>query len=136
MKVELQFPGRRAPEPQERIPKLTALLVLGHCFEQTITRGLVKDYAAIGRLTGLSRARVTQIANLTLLSPAIQETILSADRTCRLTWIPERVFRSLLLHPDWEEQRRFLSKLRPGAAHSSDSPHAAGRPPLGGKTAR
>jgi len=112
VKVELHFPGpRRALTAQDRLPKLTILLVLGHAFEQLIARGLVKDYTAIGRLTGLSRARVTQIANLTLLAPPIQEEILAADRRGRLHTIPERLFRSVLVHSDWSEQRRLLTQL-------------------------
>ncbi len=112
MKVDLYFPEPpRALPLQDRLPKLTVLLVLGHAFEQLIARGLVKDYTAIGRITGLSRARVTQIANLTLLAPPIQEEILATDRSGRLHTIPERLFRSLLVHSDWSEQRRLLSKL-------------------------
>jgi len=34
------------------------------------------DYAEIAHLTGLTRARVTQITNLTLLAPEIQEVLL------------------------------------------------------------
>lgn len=59
-----------------RIPKISRLLVLGHHFEMLIREGVVKNYAEIGRQTGLSRARVTQIANLTLLAPEIQEVML------------------------------------------------------------
>ena len=56
------------------VPKITRLLVLGHHFERLVRDGVVKDYAEIARLT---RARVTQIVNLTLLAPEIQEAILA-----------------------------------------------------------
>ena len=63
--------------PSEDVPKVTRLLVLGHYFERLVRDGKVKNYAEIARLTGLSRARVTQIVNLTLLAPEIQEAILA-----------------------------------------------------------
>jgi hypothetical protein len=62
--------------PASRVPKITLLLVLGHHFEQLVRDGVMRDYAEIARQTGLSRARVTQIANLTLLAPEIQSWIL------------------------------------------------------------
>ncbi len=51
----------------------------GITFERLVRDGVVKDYAEIARLTGLTRARVTQIVNLTLLAPDIQEKILLAQ---------------------------------------------------------
>src|SRR5881296_758253 len=63
--------------PASSVPKITRLLVLGHHFERLVRGGEVKDYAEIARLTGLTRARVTQIVNLTLLAPEIQEKILN-----------------------------------------------------------
>ena len=57
------------------LPKIALLLVLGHHFERLVRDGIVKDYADIGRRTGLTRARVCQIVNLTLLAPDIQEAV-------------------------------------------------------------
>ena len=93
--------------PQEaltvRVPKITLLLVLGHHFERLVRDGVVKDYAEIARLTGLTRARVTQIVNLTLLAPDIQEEILllpaQDDR------VVERHLRRLTAVPEWSRQR-------------------------------
>ena len=44
--------------------------------EGLIVTGHVLSYADLARLVGVSRARLTQIANLTLLAPDIQEAIL------------------------------------------------------------
>jgi len=96
----------------EQVPKLTLLLVLGHHFERLVRNRIVKDYAEIARRTGLTRARLTQIVNLTLLAPEIQETILrrvlcaDGDETIR-----ERAMRGIVAEPDWTLQRR-LGKLR------------------------
>src|SRR2546425_11215479 len=65
------------------VPKITRLLVLGHHFERLVRDGVVKDYAEIARLTGLTRARVTQIVNLTLLAPDLQEAILLPRQAVR-----------------------------------------------------
>lgn len=66
-----------APGPTgERVSKITLLLVLGHYFERLVRSGAVKDYAEIARMTGLTRARVTQIVDLTLLAPEIQSQML------------------------------------------------------------
>jgi len=93
------------PAPPQ-VPKVTRLLVLGYHFERLVSQGVVKDYAALSRLTGLSRARVTQLVNLTLLAPNIQAEILTrdaaaADRDATF----ERRLRDLTALPDWNEQR-------------------------------
>ena len=91
------------------LTKTTRLLVLGHHFERLVRVGVVKDYAEIARLTGLTRARVTQIVNLTLLAPGIQEAILFAS--CGLVataQVPERRLRKILTLNDWAAQRGAL----------------------------
>lgn len=68
-----------APETARtpRIPKAVLYLVLGHYFERLVRSGAVRDYAEIARRTGLTRARVTQIVDLTLLAPDEQERLLT-----------------------------------------------------------
>ncbi|MGH9867073.1 MAG: hypothetical protein ACREAA_02765 [Candidatus Polarisedimenticolia bacterium] len=71
-----------APPPERpdidpaTVPRITRMLVLGYHFERLVREGKVKNYAEIARLTGLSRARITQLVNLTLLSRPHQEAIL------------------------------------------------------------
>ena len=80
---------RRAVEPKttpvERpvidpasVPRITRMLVLGYHFERLVRDGNVRNYAEIARMTGISRARVTQIVTLTLLLPETQSGILMA----------------------------------------------------------
>ena len=45
-------------------------------FEELIHKGVVSDYAELARLGHVTRARVTQIMNLRLLAPDIQEKLL------------------------------------------------------------
>jgi hypothetical protein len=90
------------------VPKIARLLVLGHHFERLVREGIVKDYAEIARLAGLTRARVTQIVNLTLLAPYIQEEILFAKFMIgpRSDISPsERQFRLLASLGGWGPQR-------------------------------
>lgn len=109
--------AREASDPGKapgRVPKITRLLVLGHHFERLVREGKVKDYTEIARLTGLTRARITQIVNLTLLAPEIHEALLSLPQDSR---IMERSLRSLISHSDWRSQRGLWGSLGGGLAH-------------------
>ena len=55
------------------VPRATQVLVVAYWFERLIDSGKVKDYAEIARLTGLSRARITQIADLRLTEGRVLE---------------------------------------------------------------
>jgi alkylated DNA nucleotide flippase Atl1 len=56
------------------------VLALAHHFAAMIRAGDVADYADLARLTGFTRARITQMMDLTLLAPDIQEQILTWPR--------------------------------------------------------
>ena len=89
------------------VPKITRLLVLGHHFEMLVRNGAVKDYAEIARLTGLTRARVTQITNLTLLAPEIQEVLLLLPSDSNEeTLTTERHLRRIIVTIVWCAQRQ------------------------------
>jgi hypothetical protein len=45
-------------------------------FERLVREGTVTDYAELARLGHVTRARLTQLMNLTLLAPDIQEALL------------------------------------------------------------
>jgi hypothetical protein len=64
----------------ERIPRISRYMALAINFEDLIRRGIVTDYADLARLGHVTRARVTQIMNLRLLTPAIQEELLFTGR--------------------------------------------------------
>lgn len=82
--IPLKWPARQAAgRPKKtaaaappRIPRITRLMALAIKFQDMIDRGEVKDYADLARLGFVTRARVTQIMNLCLLAPDIQEEIL------------------------------------------------------------
>src|SRR5262249_31021452 len=91
-------------------------------FEELIRQGVVKDYAELARLGRVSRARISQIANLVLLAPDIQEALLFLPRTQQgRDPIRLRHLQPIALEPNWLRQRHLWAALlsRTGAATSS-----------------
>src|SRR5947209_5316520 len=73
-----------APVPAPpRVPRVAKLLALAHRFEQLIRDGEFSDYAAIARVGGVTRARLSQIMALLNLAPDVQESILHLPRVER-----------------------------------------------------
>jgi DNA-binding transcriptional regulator YdaS (Cro superfamily) len=71
--------------------------------------GTVGDQRELAELMGLTRARVTQLLDLVLLAPDIQEQLLDgAVGTERVT---ERALRPVVCVRCWEEQRRLWASL-------------------------
>ena len=97
-----------------------------------IRKGHVHDYAEIAALGHVTRARVTQIMNLRLLAPEIQEELLTLDRVIDGRDSQSlRQVQSIALENDWKCQRkqwralaeswgdcreRMLAKLKEGNA--------------------
>src|SRR5262249_29987473 len=73
----------RTPAPAGRLPRLSRLLALALRFDQLIRAGVVADYATLARVGHVSRARISQIMNLLVLAPDIQEQLLFLPRTQR-----------------------------------------------------
>jgi hypothetical protein len=95
-----------------RIPRITRLMALAIHLQKLIDNGTVRDYAEIARLTGLTRARVTQIMNLTLLSPEIQEEILFLPRVeSGHDLIAERNIRKITTESLWKNQKSLWERL-------------------------
>ena len=75
-------PVEVAPEvPAGRVPRIARLMALALRFEQLLCEGKIRNYAELARLGHVSRARVSQIAQLLSLAPTIQETLLFLPRT-------------------------------------------------------
>ncbi len=77
-----------------------------------IRSGEIRDWAEAARLVGVTRARMTQVANLLLLAPKIQEGILNLSHVTRgEDLVTERSLREVAAHADW--QRQEVPCLRP-----------------------
>src|SRR5215831_15254471 len=100
----------RAPEARPktspgRPPRVARVLALAHDIERRVRSGELEDLASAARVFGLTRDRVTQIVNLTLLAPAIQEEILAMPLvTVGRDSITERTLRPLVAESVWERQ--------------------------------
>ena len=93
------------PKPGPRIPRITRLMALAIKLQEMIDRGEIQDYVDIARLGYITRARASQIMNLTLLAPDIQEALLEAEQS-NLT---EQELRAVTKQALWAEQRRAFS---------------------------
>ncbi len=94
--------------PVGRLPRISRLMALAIRFDDLIQSGEVTDYAELARLGHVSRARVTQIMNLLMLAPDIQEEILHLPRvTGGRDPIHLRQLQPIALVPDWRKQRKM-----------------------------
>jgi len=100
----------RAPQPPRQprnAPRRgirgARLLALTHVVERGIEQGHIRDLTHAAELFGLSRARMTQVAQLAELAPDLQERLLDGD-----TSIPERNLRAALRSADWNQQRAAI----------------------------
>ncbi|MGA2182830.1 MAG: hypothetical protein ABSH47_07350 [Bryobacteraceae bacterium] len=92
----------KMPDPP-RIPRIARLMALAIKFQGMIDRREVQDYAEIARLGYVTRARLTQIMNLLLLAPDIQEHLLSLPCSSA---VRETHLRGTASDIHWVEQRR------------------------------
>jgi hypothetical protein len=104
-------PEPTAPPPG-RVPRVARLLALAHRLEGLLHAGVARDYAELGRLGHVTRARVSQIMSLLYLAPDLQEQVLFLAPTRRGR--DPVILRDLLpiaAEPDWKRQRRLWAAL-------------------------
>ena len=101
-------PPADAEQTSPQLPSRAArMLALGYRIERAIEAGELNDYGEAARRFGISRPRLTQITNLTLLSPTIQEAILTADIRAS-----ERDLRQLVAKVAWKDREKGLLQIR------------------------
>ena len=91
----------QAPPP--RTPRVTRLMALAVKYQAMVDSGELRDYADIARLGYVSRARMTQIMNLSNLAPDLQEELLFPAAPVP----PERRLREVAGAVEWDQQRRL-----------------------------
>ena len=107
------------PEPQGPIPRVSRLLALAHHLQGMLDRCEVKNMAEIARLGHVSRARVTQIMNLLLFAPDIQEEILFLPPTTDgRDPITERGLRRVHRTFSFRKQRPLWAAIAAGQSQS------------------
>lgn len=117
--VDFRRPTQTAavPTTSGRVLRVARLLALAHTIDAKVRSGEYDDLADAARKMGLTRARVTQIVNLTLLAPAIQDAILAWPTIT--TWrdpVTERTLRAIVAEPPWPSQIALWNALRREAA--------------------
>ena len=105
---------RRTQADTGRVPRVTRLLALAHRIDTKIRAGELRGLADAARATGVTRARMTQIANLLLLAPEIQEAILDLSPvTNGRDPVSERALRRIVAEPNWDRQLELWNEVRP-----------------------
>jgi hypothetical protein len=100
------------PVPEGHVPRISRLMALAIRFDDLVRRGEMGDFAEIAELGQVTRARVSQIANLLNLAPDIQEAILFWGRTNGVREaLTERQIRSIASEPDWNQQRSRWAEI-------------------------
>ncbi len=110
-KVLIQESENKETSPG-RIPRVARLLALAIRMEELIASGRVACYADAARLAHVTRARMTQIMNLTRLAPDIQEAVLFLTPVTKgRDPVTERDLRPIAAEFNWTKQRELLTRL-------------------------
>jgi hypothetical protein len=113
VRLQVQLRGATRPAPPAQPTRIARLLALAHRLETEVRAGET-DLAGIARRYGLTRARVTQITDLTLLAPTVQAELVSLKGR----GVTERAVRTLSSQTAWWHQLARWSHIRVTA-----SPH-------------
>ena len=97
--------------PPGHVPRISRLIALAIRFEDLVRSGEMADFAEIAELGQVTRARVSQIANLLNLAPDIQEQILFLPPITRgRDVVSEREIRAIAGALDWSRQRTLWQR--------------------------
>ena len=100
------------PTPGQ-LPRITKMMALAVRLDHLIKSGQITDQAELARVGHVSRARLTQIMDLNLLAPDIQEEILFFGDSVTTFAVPiERSVRNIAKMTDWSLQRRSWRNSR------------------------
>lgn len=117
--------GKEPPKPVKpkgRLPRITRYMALAIYYEGLIREGHINDYAEIATLGHVTRARVTQIMNLRLLAPDLQEQLLNVPRIEQgRDTICLRMFQTIALEPSWKNQREQWKQINGTEQFASSS---------------
>ena len=117
IKSSLRLSNTTKPKPPEpfkpRPLHISRMLALAHKMRETIDNGEVASAAQLAKQLKFTRARISQLLDLTLLAPDIQEEILFAEIKSGYDPINEHALREILREKDWAKQRDMWDELFP-----------------------
>ncbi len=90
------------------------MLAFAHHIERRIDAGAIPDYATAARSLGVTRARLSQLMNLLLLAPEIQQHVLLGGQ--RNT---ERALRRVAQEAEWCDQRKLSDSAKSSGIESA-----------------
>jgi hypothetical protein len=103
------------PEPVHRPARVARMLALAHRLQEAIERGEYQDRAELARVLGVTKARVSQILDLTLLAPEIQDEILLYEKgDGHERFLTDRVLLGIAGKSNWSDQRPRWSHIGRG----------------------
>jgi hypothetical protein len=107
----------RKPPKAPRTPRVVELLRKAIEWQALLESGEASNQAAIARLEGITRARVTQVMGLLRLAPEIQEHVLSLPDMVRRPAITERALRPIAQLERASDQKARFQELVAQALH-------------------
>lgn len=112
-----------APVARARVPRVSRLVALAHRFQRLLDAREVVSMAELAKLGHVTRARITQIMDLLLLAPDIQEALLFLPGAERgRDPITLRELRYVCQTPVWAEQRARWAELEVDGADPAKQP--------------
>jgi len=87
------------------------MLAMAHEIERLIAAGAFADRADAARKLGFTRARISQLLDLTLLAPDLQERLLTMETMEGADPITEHGLRMVVAHSLWQEQREAWASI-------------------------
>lgn len=98
--------GTRPEQPTRgRLPRITKMMALAIRLDHLIKSGQITDQAELARVGRVSRARLTQIMDLNLLAPDIQEEVLHLPMQLSGRELKEKDLRKVAALLEWGRQR-------------------------------
>ena len=111
--------------------RVARMLALAHHLQRAIDAGIASDRATVARAFGHSRARISQILDLLLLAPDIQEKVLASEAVDSIEPFRERDLRAISHLRSWAAQRQcFARKIGAPSIALSTVPRSPAVPPL------
>lgn len=112
VRIEKAQTGSVRTETRVGVPRVARLMALAIRFSQLVNDGVVVNQADLARLGQVTRARLTQIMNLLMLAPDLQEEILFLRTQNGAETITEKELRPIAALANWRRQRKEWARLQ------------------------
>lgn len=105
------FSVEPAAGPVRRPARVAVMLALAHYVRSAIDDGRVRNQSDAASRLGYTPARMSQLLDLLLLAPDLQERVLELEAIDGVQPLPERLLRPVLHIARWDQQRLAFPKL-------------------------